>query len=183
MSNYKLTTHEKDIVKTLLWFANLSNKDSMLDVQPRYMKFAEDTFQVIPKGKESVFHEDRAAVRAALGSITKGKSRNILSEKLTKYIRDKVHPKLDFKNGELQLFYSIDGVEAGIALGVALILDKRKGLTSRLKQCGNPKCLRFNLSFSTNGRPKRHCNKKCRKAADAADSKDRQQRHRDKHKS
>ena len=65
-----------------------------------------------------------------------------------------------------------------LARATALILAS--GLATRLKQCGNPKCDKFNLDLNPHGRPRTHCNATCKKAADATTGAERARRHREK---
>ena len=74
----------------------------------------------------------------------------------------------------------LDYFAGALAMATALILDDRFGLASRLKQCGNPKCGKFNLDLKPHGRPRTHCNAACKKAADATTSAERSRRHREK---
>ena len=53
--------------------------------------------------------------------------------------------------------YGLTGVQAVCALGVALILDDDRKLTSRLMHCAAPGCGKFRLDMDIKGRPRKYC--------------------------
>jgi hypothetical protein len=95
-------------------------------------------------------------------------------------LKETVPAALTFSRERLQYAYRVSGLEAVLALGVALILDKDRGLIKRLHKCGNPSCGKFNLQLETTrkGRPRRFCTERCKEAWDRADRKFRMRRYR-----
>ena len=81
-------------------------------------------------------------------------------------------PHLKKSKGSRRLEYQFrsKGFAGRAAMATALILDEKLGLTNRLKRCGNPKCRKFNLDLNPHGRPRRHCNAKCREEFDKSRS-------------
>lgn len=66
------------------------------------------------------------------------------------------------RQGRVTYSLAVDVIPGLLAYGTALILDRDRGLTQRLGQCGY--CGRFNLAFE--GRPRTHCNEAHRLAYD-----------------
>ncbi len=61
----------------------------------------------------------------------------------------------DARHHRLGITYTVTTVQAATAFGVALLLDRTRGLTGRLGRCGW--CGRFRLTLR--GKPRRYCNR------------------------
>jgi hypothetical protein len=129
------------------------------------------------------YRDDQGELRDYLSEIISShKGRKRVAEEVTKRMKQVGVAHFVFKNEKLDYQFSLNGIQAVCALGLALILDKNRKLTTRLQQCGNAKCRRFNLDFKPKGRPRRFCNDECKCLHDNQTAKERVKRHRAKYK-
>lgn len=185
MTTFALQTEQKALVETVLWFANLKRIRSTKQVEQRFaqLPLVPGVFQIIEEENLAAYQQDQAELRRWLEIITKSaaKRRNVANE-IANRLAQTVTARLSFSHGRLVYVYGITGVQAACALGIAFMLDETLGLSSRLKQCGNPECLRFNLDLLPKGRPRRFCSEECKKRADLFTGAERVRRHRQKKK-
>lgn len=178
-----LHQEEKEVIEAIIWFANLKWITSTAQIEKRFMQLSlvKDYFKVIKAHEVDAFRYDQLELRKWMSEIIaseQGKQR--IAEKVSERMVTVGGAELVFKNRQFNYQFKLHGVQAVCALGLALILDKKRNLTTRLKQCGNPNCLRFNLELNPKGRPNRHCNSACKKLYDNSTAAERVKRHRDK---
>ncbi len=180
-----LTLHpeERDVIEAVLWFANLRRITSTHQIEVRLsgLSYVKGYFMVIEPHEVDAYRHDQAELREWLEDIISSEAgRNRVKKKVSERMNNVSEAKLLFENGSFGYRFVLHGVQAVCALGLALILDKKRGLSNRLKRCGNPDCLRFNLDFEPKGRPRRFCNDSCKRAFDNVDAVERVRRHRGK---
>jgi len=179
-----LLPEEKAVLETVLWFANLKRIMSTRQVEKRFAALSPGIFQVIEAGKVEAYRRDQAELREWMLRIANSASgRKVVANVLAPRLAQTVHAGMVFDKKRLRYAYALTGVQACYALGVALLLDETRGLADRLKQCGNAKCGRFNLSLTPGkmGRPRRFCNDTCKRLADNQGSAERQRAYRMRH--
>jgi len=176
-----LLPEERQVVEAVLWFANLKRIRSTGEIEGRFMRLSlvPGVFQVIGAGEVEAYGNDQRELREWLSLLAGSlRGRNSIEEAVSRRLQETILSRLLIRNGKLQYRFALTGVQAACALGVALILDEYRGLGSRLKQCGNADCLRFNLDFEPRGRPRRFCSEKCKRAYDNQDAVERVRRFR-----
>jgi len=164
MKPLALRKEEKKIIEEVIWFANLKRIQSTSQIEQRFMKLpliakVNDlpAFGTLKPSEVEAYRNDQFRVREFLESISNSnKGRKQVDSKIAELIDRTVISQINFKDGKLTTKYILSGVEAVYSFALALILDR--GIAGRLKQCGNPNCLRFNLDFEPKGRPRRFCN-------------------------
>mgnify|MGYP003664603713 FL=1 len=178
-----LHQEEQDVVEAVLWFANLKRISSTKQIETRFSKLSlvKSYFMVIDPNQVDDYRENQEKLRYWLQEITKSnKGRKEIEGIVSKEMEQVSETKLTFKKGVFGYEFLLHGVEAVYTLGTALILNRKTKMATRLKQCGNPDCLRFNLEFKPKGRPKRFCNSECKRVHDNATAKERVKRYREK---
>jgi len=163
-----LRKEERQILETMVKFANLKKIESTAQIEEMFAKLTGDGFQIIEPENVDAYKNDQALLRERLTTITRGDTeRKQVAKQIRSFLREKVHPHVDFVQSRFIYTYDVDGVEAACALGIAFLLDETRGLTSRFTQCGNPECGKFHLNLDAKGRPLKHCrNEKCKKAVE-----------------
>lgn len=180
-----LHDEEQEVIEAVLWFANLKRVSSTAQIEKRFSKLSlvKSYFMVIKPNEVHEYRDNQAKLRHWLQKITRSnQGRKEIERIVSKEMKQVSEAKLTFKDGNFGYEFLLHGVEAVYTLGTALILDRKKKLTTRLKQCGNPDCLRFNLDFKPKGRPKRFCDVECKRIHDNATANERVKRHREKQK-
>jgi hypothetical protein len=166
--NFALTSRERQAVEAVRRFANLRRIESNAAVERCFRGLVDfDEFRVRPSGRADEYHaagayaDDQAHVQGWLSRIanaTKPRRRAAAAEVATEVapeLEASVTTALVFADGRMDVAYEFGSVTAVCAFAVALILDDRRGLTSRLGQCGY--CGTFNLDQNPTGRPRRFC--------------------------
>jgi len=160
----------REIVGVVVDFANLKMIESTQQVEGLFSKFASGRFKVIPPDEKHIqaYKQDQAKLRERLTLIAENPdaAKKNLSKDLKKFINEKVHASVYFEGGTIQYDYTVDGVEAALALGLAFVLD-RNYKVGHLKQCANPDCGKFLPNLDIRARPRNTCNARCKAKADA----------------
>lgn len=186
-----VTAIEAQVIKAAISFANLS-KPTRIDAEKIFQGLilnASLDYKIRDIGEHStyylspptVFMTDIEALHSKVRDWLKGicngneaqrdRVSQEASESLRKYYLPQINISFDPYSRRLKTNYYFSSAEGCLALTCALILDRERGLTNRLNQCGAPNCGRFRLDLK--GRPRRHCNKKHLLKADAFNAKDR----------
>tara|TARA_R110002049_G_scaffold226293_1_gene398343 strand:+ start:1392 stop:1949 length:558 start_codon:yes stop_codon:yes gene_type:complete len=177
-----LHDEEQEVVEAVLWFANLKRISSTTQIEKRFsrLSYVKKFFKVLKPYEVDAYRNDQKILRYWLQEIAKSNyGRKDIERIVSQKMKQVSEAKLTFKNGVVGYEFILHGIEEAVTLGTALILDRKRKLTSRLKQCGNPNCLRLNLNLNPKGRPNRHCNSVCKKLFDNATAAERVKRHRD----
>ncbi len=168
---------EKRVIQAMLAFANLKTIRSTKQVEELFFPLADERFQTIPTKDKWAFEDNQRELRKWLEEISKGGTAGV------KQIRSQLNERLKavrlrpvLEEGKAKYKLSIDGVQAAYSYALWLILDEKRGLINRLNKCGAPGCGRFRLDFE--GKPRRHCNEKHRRAADKLTGAKRQKEYR-----
>lgn len=164
-----LQDHEKQAIKAALRYANLRAMPMWLD--PKMWP------------PEALYEW----LREALLRIAASPRRNVAETKRERQaVREEIAPALVqgaaaryvFKAGRLELTHSYRSFREVCVFALALILDERRRLASRLHKCGWDGCDRFNLDVDPKGRPRRFCNPVHKARADAKTVAERVRKHR-----
>lgn len=151
-----LSPAERAIVEVTLAIAN-SKRLSLRDFRPLEQRLilAGVRIESLLALDLSMPRDIAGMLRAWLATIARKGRLSALDEiapRLGPYLaKNALRPSLE--NGKLVYTLGVNIIPGLLAYGVALILDRSRGLTYRLGQCGY--CGRFNLTFE--GRPKTHC--------------------------
>ena len=184
---YALRDYERKIIKAALGLANCRPKDArkMVSAFMPLCTFNANVEDLLLPDADSVCIEHRQSLLDWFERITtSAKERRAVTLEVNPALWDAVElilqltEKKGFRYIETQI--GLNTFPGALAMATALILDDSYGLANRLKQCGNPKCGKFNLDLKPHGRPRTHCNAACKKAADATTSAERSRRHREK---
>lgn len=106
------------------------------------------------------------------------RGRRSVATEVAPVVEESVSASLCFDKRRLNVEYSFRSVRAVLAFASALILDERRGMTSRLQQCGWSKCGCFNLDIDAKGRPRRFCSREHKRLADLETVSERVRKHR-----
>lgn len=164
--NFALTNRERQAVEAVRRFANLRRIESNAAAVERCFRglIDFDEFRTRPSGRadeyrlDGAYADDQAHVQGWLSRIANAKRRTVTAEvaaEVAPELEASVTTALVFADGRMDVAYEFGSVAAVCAFAVALILDDRRGLTSRLGQCGY--CGTFNLDQNPKGRPRRFC--------------------------
>lgn len=170
--------HQK-AVEAVRRFANLQRVDSDEQVE-RCFRGLIDLRDALPvwidpktgREKRAVISTDlytdlQSILRGWLGKIARStRGQREVAGEIAEVLVESVDTSTRFDNRRLTQVYSFKSVGAACAFGVALILDERHDLASRLKQCGWSKCGHFNLDLNPKGRPRRFCSPEHKRLAD-----------------
>ncbi len=157
---------ERAIIEATLAFANLKRIRSPHDVQRIFERLAKRNW--VGSVSAKTFLEGQNELREHLGNIArKGHAawpdvQPYVEEMFGRDPGPVVRMRPTFQRGELSYLSELTGVEAVVALGLALILSKKRGLAPRVNQCGY--CGRFRLDVT--GRPRTYCSDAHRLAYD-----------------
>lgn len=122
------------------------------------LKLVPNSFQVIPKSDVQAYRNGQAELREWLATIVSSSSgMKKIRGLVAKRIKETGGAQIVFKDEKLDYVYALNGVQAVCALGVALSIDRKRNITSRLQQCGNKECEKFRIHFAGKGRPRRYC--------------------------
>jgi hypothetical protein len=168
MMAFALLDEERRLVEGMLKFANLAEIKSAARVEwmfRRYKYPREETEQHLLRLRKF----QQQTLRDWLVRITKGEAaqKTVAVEVSMRLHQVKAalvlgededgNQHLVFDWGDLNGDNAADTVINGCLAAVALILDHKRGLTSKLGQCRWSKCGKFNLDFEPKGRPRTHC--------------------------
>lgn len=176
-----LTASEKELVQRLLVLVNRKTISDPRWVESLAANVPELTGKVMSYGGDLAQPRAmHAELRKALSNIASGTQAGLSAAVRAangnlKHVQAGVHLTED---GDTAMALGLLGCDAIFWYGVALIIDRRRGVRDRLAQCGAPGCGRFLLTFAR-GRPQRHCNEAHRRKADAIASRNRSQTRRD----
>lgn len=129
----------------------------------------------VPAGHKSVsfdeppdasYKDEQDRLRDWLSRIKSDRTK--VAAEVSRAIEETVDAVATFEDGRFEVHYILRTVGAACAFGVALILDKQRGLTTRLLRCDH--CQRFNLELDPKGRPRRFCNQEHKRLADNKNS-------------
>ena len=179
-----LLKEEQEVIEAVRWFANLKRITSTAQVENRFARLSPvpGIFQVIEPHQVQAYRDDQEELRGWLSDIARSHGARIkLEPKLSMRLNNTVTVAIAFSHGRLIYQFGLTGVQACCAFGVALLLDEKKGMTSRFKQCRYSKCRKFNLDFTPKGRPRTFCNDECKKRFDNETAKERVRRFRRKY--
>jgi hypothetical protein len=127
-------------------------------------------FRVLDSGEVEAYKGDQRELKRWLDQIV-GRFRPRDREAITREVNRTLATALDhagvrLENGRLRYYFGLTGVQAVRAFGVALILDEKRGLTGRLREC--PACGKFRLDWNLKGRPREVCDSaKCKRKFEA----------------
>ncbi len=181
-----LHKEEREVVEAIIWFVNLKRIRSTKQIENRFQKlgFVKTKIKDIETENVKAYRYDQAELRDWMQSIIKSqRGKKEIMEKVIERLDQVGGIKLVFKKDRLEYEFTLNGVQAVCALGLAFILDENRGLTTRLQQCGNLDCNKFRLDFKPKGRPRRFCNEKCKRPFDNYTAAERVRKHRAKMKS
>ncbi len=178
-----LLEEEQEVVDAVLWFANLKRITSTTQIEKRFsqLNLVPGVFQIIKTHEVEAYRNDQEELRDWLAGIAHSHGVRVkLEPTLAKRLGDTVNTTVTFEGGCLTYKFGLTGVQACCAFGVALLLDKQRGVTTRLKQCRYSQCRRFNLDLVPKGRPRTFCDKECKRKFDNETAKIRVNRYRKK---
>lgn len=165
-----VTKPEQELICRMLRFANLKKITSTDQVENLFRRIPLLTgeIQTLPVGEHFKYESDRGHLRDTLERIASGKieERQEAIRRARKMLQHVLAGVALTEEGSLVFARGLLGIQACCWYGVGLILDPSRGLRDRLGLCDAAGCSRFNLSFE--GRPRRYCNEKHRRAADAS---------------
>lgn len=159
-----VTLDEQKVVRGVLGFANLeisstTQVETLFKNLPLTPKSKGD-FRVIGADKVAFYRTvDQSRLRRWLATIVT--SREKAPDKIGREVDEKLRNTaravfaFDEDKSRLHTDYDLDGVEALCGFGTALLLDRERGLTHRLRRCGWSQCRRFLIEF--HGQPKMYC--------------------------
>jgi hypothetical protein len=186
-----LSTFERHVVVATRAFANLSPSDTNFDRRAGrvFQPFMRDW---MPDPDESAITIDLGTTYRELHPVVfgwfdqiiaaRGRRPTALVEEVAAGIQETVSASVSLSaKGQLNYDYEVATPQAVCAFGVALILDPRRGLATRLARCRWSKCGRFVLDDAPAGRPRKFCNDDHARRFDAEDSKNRQAQFRKRH--
>lgn len=164
-----VTDGERELIRRMLQFANMKQIKSTRQVEALFRNIPGMTGLIMAYQRHEVpaARAERESVSAALRAIASGKKEGLI-EAINKTNDMLQHVKGQFRlteDGMLHLGGMLLGVQACAWYAVVLVIDKRRGLRTRLGFCDAPGCGKFNLTFE--GRPRRYCDEKHRLAADS----------------
>jgi hypothetical protein len=97
-------------------------------------------------------------LRSWLDRITQGAAkRREVAREVAPFLGAKLPVFATLEGQRIRYDYGLNGVEAGVALAAALLVDPSRGLAGRLKRCGWSRCGRYSLDFAPKTRPRRFC--------------------------
>lgn len=168
--SFAVSPEEKALIESALEFANLSAIASTKEVEDLFMKnvpLVGGVFGVIEPENRAAYERDQRELQGWLAKIAKSSSaRKSVMLEVAKRL-ETAYTRVTFEDGEIRLQFAVPGVQACYSYAVAVILDKRRRLTSKLGQCGWSGCKKFRLDFSPAGRPRKYCNAKHKWRAEA----------------
>lgn len=167
-----LQTFERRVITAALQFANLPSVESTSRVEKCFaavIDFREAAAEWIDSDSVRTerlvdftdqYREQQAMLRRALEQVTVSqRKRDELRNSLGLELAENLPVALIFHDRQLTYDVTLGTVPAACAFALALILDERRGITSRLHQCDCSGCGRFTLDFSPRGRPSKYCSK------------------------
>ena len=159
---FAVNREELSLIESTLEFANLKSiksTDQVENIFKRNEALVGSVFKVIPATDRSAFENDQRELRAWLKGITEPPTANreVIGRKIAERLKT-VDTEITFDDGKLHQRFALSGVQACYSYAIAVVLDKRLGLTNKLAQCGWSECGRFRLDASPRGRPRKYCN-------------------------
>jgi hypothetical protein len=177
-----LAANEKILIQRLINLVNLNKikdarqveklAENIVDLTVRVMSFGGDLNQALSL---------QGALRKALDDLLS--RRQEAFDEVVRYVNGQLsHVQTGYRvtdQGDLIVLSGLLGCDAVFGYALALLLDRRRGLRTRLEKCALPGCCKFVMNFSQ-GRPQKYCSEGHRRAADKPESKRRSQEKRDK---
>jgi hypothetical protein len=171
MATFATKADERLLIKAVLDFANMDKIQSTDQVHqlfkrlPRTLVVDEKQFKELRPEETHIFEEGRDVLRDQLKRIAKSSAgRPKVGAEISGDVWRTIEVRYEFARMQLEQFVRLNGVQACVSMALAMILDRRRGITNRLQQCGAPGCGKFRLDFETKGRPAKHCGPEHKKA-------------------
>ncbi|MDR7450137.1 MAG: hypothetical protein QN197_13235 [Armatimonadota bacterium] len=174
---------ERQLLEATVAFANM-NVRSAAQVEKLFMAvpLTARPFKVIPRKDWRAYLEDQATLRLWLAKLADlgEAARPLVGPEVARRLNRTVTVRLtyDADRHEMKAVSFLDGVEACWSYAVGLLLDRTRGLTTRVGRCGWDRCGRFQLSLGGRGRPRMYCSDAHRRQAEFARRKEKRRRKR-----
>lgn len=170
-----LQDRERKAIEAAIWFANLRSIKSNAQVD---RGFRERGFHFEASAGPSGNEDFQAGLQDYLQRVVGSeRGRREVAAEVAPILEEMISTTYTLTERRLEVVSHFQDIVAVCAFAVALILDERRGLTSRLQRCV---CGRFNLDFDPKGRPRKYCSPKHKARADALTVAERVRKHRSK---